>query len=555
MELQNLETLTNEAKIKFKEDYKNVEIKLHQEFKTQIESILSTKSESVFFLEYTSVITKDGSDKKIFLPNQWFCIAVYLVDYLRELIKYREILELINDDNGMPNREYWQFVKAQKGKQVIDTVIIEMLENYFADDIESLEYMKKFLTNYGWWKGKKSIDRNDYFVSPILNIPLLINDSQTYLSNIVYIYANDVDIFEEAKKLLEQSEDHDIPEQIRKNGKNLIVYGAPGTGKSRYVSDNYTDIVRVVFHSEYTYYDFIGTYKPTPLYKKNDDDNISLSTLDGNPFDHGEPLIDYSFVPGPFVTIIIEAFRNPTKMHTLLIEEINRANAAAVFGDMFQLLDRKTDGVSEYKINPSKDLSNYLNAYNDLKEIFITGFYLPTNLNIIATMNSADQGVFVLDSAFKRRWRYKYIPIIEEGFSHQDVRIQYAGQNYKWKHLLKCINNKLKDNKIEEDRLVGQYFINSNEILDHNIFTEKLFLYLWDDVLRHKRHRFFNEGLRTYSELVSAFNNSQDVLNIKESLDLLENDEISNENVDNDENIDDDVEDVDSVEDEVDIQN
>lgn len=519
MALQNLNQLSVQAKTRYTSSYRNREVKLHQGFKIAFENFLESKGNSINFLDHSAEITIGASHNKIFLPNQWFCIATFLAEYVKELIKYKEILDHIrsNGNHRLTNKRFWDTVKVQKGNEfnLIDEPLKSAIEEYFQDDTESMNFMKTFLTDYSWWNGSKTIDRADYYVSPVLNILGVVNVAQAYIADIIYSYATDDDLMDEAIKLLEVIESNPLIDDIVNGGKNLIVYGAPGTGKSRYVNDNYINITRVVFHSEYTYYDFVGTYKPTPLYRESDS---ILKTVDGNVFEHGEPVINYAFVPGPFISIILDALRNPSQMHTLLIEEINRANAAAVFGDMFQLLDRKNDGTSEYTITPTKELYNFLLSQRDLATYFENGLFLPPNLNIIATMNSADQGVFVLDSAFKRRWNFKYVPIIEDGFAHQDVLVSYAGRNIKWKYMLKCINNKLKDNRIEEDRLIGQYFINTDEILNPSFLTSKLFIYLWDDVLRHKRTAFFAEGLRTYSELISAYYDGQDVLNI---LDLI----------------------------------
>ncbi|WP_353095728.1 AAA family ATPase [Tissierella praeacuta] len=519
MDLFDLNQLAVQAKTRYASSYRNYEVKLHQGFKMAFENFLQNKGNSIIFLNYSAEITIGASHNKIFLPNQWFCIATFLAEFVKELIKYKETLDHIRAEgnHGLTNKSFWDAVKSQKGREsnLIDEPLKSAIEDYFQDDTESMNFMKKFLTDYSWWNGSKTIDRADYYVSPVLNILGVVNVAQAYIAEIIYSYATDDDLMSEAIKLLEEIENDALIDEIMSGGKNLIVYGAPGTGKSRYVNDNYVNITRVVFHSEYTYYDFVGTYKPIPLYKESDS---ILKTIDGNEFELGEPLINYSFVPGPFISIILNALRQPTQMHTLLIEEINRANAAAVFGDMFQLLDRKSDGTSEYTITPSKELYNYLLSQRDIATYFENGLFLPPNLNIIATMNSADQGVFVLDSAFKRRWNFKYIPIIEDLFAHQDALVPYAGRNIKWKYMLKCINDKLKDNRVEEDRLIGQYFINTDEILNSSFLTSKLFIYLWDDVLRHKRTAFFAEGLRTYSELISAYYDGQDVLNI---LDLI----------------------------------
>jgi hypothetical protein len=523
--LRNLNELSVEAKTRYTSNYNNKDVKLHNNFKKEFENYLQSKGDSIVYLDYSAEITIGASNNKIYLPNQWFCIATFLTDYVNELITYKNIINEIrinDEEHGLSNKDFWNFIKQQKDNpdNFIDEPLNDIIDDFFVEEDtyeNDCDYLKKFITDYGWWNGSKTIDRQDYYVSPVLNILGVVNVAQTYIATIVYAFASVDTLRYEADRLLSNIEQEVSVIETVQGGKNLIVYGAPGTGKSKYVNDTYTNITRVVFHPEYTYYDFVGTYKPSSLYKACDSE---ITTIQGESFNLGEPLIDYSFIPGPLISSIIKAIQTPDEMHTLLIEEINRANAAAVFGDMFQLLDRKGTGRSEYTITPSKDLYAYLMSKDELA-MFMRGLYIPSNLNIIATMNSADQGVYVLDSAFKRRWNFRYMAIIEEGYAHEDVLIPYAGNQVKWKKLLKSINEKLKNNRIEEDRLIGPYFINPTEIQTPSFITSKLFIYLWDDVLRHKRSTFFMEGVRTYSELISAYHSDQDVLGINEILSSL----------------------------------
>ena len=170
--------------------------------------------------------------------------------------------------------------------------------------------------------------------------------------------------------------------------RNIIYFGAPGTGKSYNLNkdkdtllENFKDnYERVTFHPDYSYANFVGTYKPVPENKS----------------------ITYRYVPGPFMRILKKAIENPNEPYLLIIEEINRANVAAVFGDIFQILDRNKENESVYPIDASEDMKTYLNQNKIL---------LPKNLFIWATMNSADQAVFPMDTAFKRRWDFRYFSI------------------------------------------------------------------------------------------------------------------------------------------------
>lgn len=267
-------------------------------------------------------------------------------------------------------------------------------------------------------------------------------------------------------------------ESYLKGGTNKIIYGAPGTGKSHSLG---TDAIRVTLHPEFTYYDFIGSLKP---YKEEGKD------------------LTYKFIPGPFLKALKIAYENPNEMHTLIIEELNRANTAAVFGDLFQLLDRDSDGWSEYSID-NDDILNYLNSELSIN---IDKIRIPSNLNIWATMNSSDQGVFVMDSAFKRRWEFDYMPISFEGVQRGKEFIQYRKQSITWENFVTQLNSYLTNIlEVSEDKLVGPYFLKSEEIKNPQKIANKLLIYLWDDVARHQRDELFSNKYKSFSDLMKAF--------------------------------------------------
>lgn len=288
--------------------------------------------------------------------------------------------------------------------------------------------------------------------------------------------------------------------------RNRILFGAPGTGKSfemkkdstiLFGNDNENDLERVTFHPDYSYANFVGTYKPVPY--KNEE---------------GEDAITYEYVPGPFMRILVKALQNSrtniSKPYLLIIEEINRANVAAVFGDVFQLLDRGENEVSEYSINTSKDMREFLakeenlgghpNLYEKIK--------LPDNLFIWATMNSADQGVFPMDTAFKRRWDFQYLGIND---NDEDIKGKYVtlgtgkyNREVEWNKLRMIINDTLSSStyKINEDKLLGPYFLSrkiivpkdGNEISSSDfikVFKNKVLMYLFEDAVKQKRNSLF----------------------------------------------------------------
>ncbi len=274
--------------------------------------------------------------------------------------------------------------------------------------------------------------------------------------------------------------------------RNRILFGAPGTGKSyvlKQQAEKYfkpENVERVTFHPEYSYFDFVGSYKPK---------------MEGE----GEAeRIKYRFVPGPFIRILIEALAYPEQDYLLVIEEINRARVAAVFGDVFQLLDRNAYGASEYGISPSEELKDHLKKA--LKEhskiVDIDKLQIPANLYIWATMNSADQGVYPMDTAFKRRWNFEYQGI-DEG--REKVSGTHADA---WHSLRENINMLLQEAGVNEDKQMGPFFMSPNELNCSAAdflaaFKNKVIMYLFEDAAKHKRDQVFRakaQGKR-YSEV------------------------------------------------------
>ncbi|MGL4848680.1 MAG: AAA family ATPase [Clostridium sp.] len=290
---------------------------------------------------------------------------------------------------------------------------------------------------------------------------------------------------------------------------NRIIFGAPGTGKS-YTLNKEKDVFgnqyeRVTFHPNYSYGQFVGVYKP-------------VSAEDG---------VGYKYVPGPFMRVLTKAMasnqRNDGGAYLLIVEEINRANVASVFGDVFQLLDRNSNGESEYEIETSEEMRKYLydELGGDISEY--EKIKIPNNMYIWATMNSADQGVFPMDTAFKRRWDFEYLGVDDNQDKIKDIRVQlgYDKHEVKWNDLRVAINEKLLNEcKANEDKLLGPYFL-SNSILeadDDNLikdnekflkaFKNKVIMYLFEDAVgRQKRNSFFEEcgDSIMYSKICSKF--------------------------------------------------
>lgn len=295
--------------------------------------------------------------------------------------------------------------------------------------------------------------------------------------------------------------------------RNRIVFGAPGTGKSHTLKKDCNTLLdgtsgsfeRVTFHPDYTYSQFVGCYKP-------------VTNAVGE--------IRYDFVPGPFMRVLVAALKsgrtNNPQPHLLLIEEINRAKVAAVFGEVFQLLDRADSGASEYDIHATEDIKKYLISELGKSPESIK---IPDNMFIWATMNSADQGVYPMDTAFKRRWNFEYIGIDDNDDEVGGVVELGTAPNNKdvnWNILRKAINDTLAVTYgINEDKLMGPYFL-SKQIFAYgedgrmlnpekfkSAFKSKVIMYLYEDAAKAIKHRLF-EGCDSskYSSVCAAFDTS-----------------------------------------------
>ncbi len=260
---------------------------------------------------------------------------------------------------------------------------------------------------------------------------------------------------------------------LDKEIKQIIYFGAPGTGKSHAIQDivDKDNCVRTTFHPDSDYSTFVGAYKPTM-----EKTGVIRSGKE-------ETKISYTFVPQAFLKAYIAAWTNPDVPYYLVIEEINRGNCAQIFGDLFQLLDRK-DGVSEYPIKADNDLCTYLTEQlpKGCEGIANEELKLPSNLYIYATMNTSDQSLFPIDSAFKRRWDWKYIPIND---GKEGWKISTGDYEYDWWSFLQKINSVIGTSTESVDKKLGYFFAKAEDkIISADKFVSKVIFYLYNDVFK-----------------------------------------------------------------------
>ena len=593
--------------------YEGKDFILPQLLKNEVKEI---NSNSITYNDYSAIIQTKGFQNgvlSIYLPNQWFYIASFFTDFYNELQKYkRYALKVFSKDR----------LKSLNGLSLTSDEESEIQKLSLEE--ESKINLKRFVTDYTWWSGAKTIDRGDFYVSPILNSARLVNASQTFVADLCAFLSDkpqlvsaiingenniesaellrqkaaatflkkamgitlkkdanfnrlevlnlynhttvqlkingfplgrdfdqlpnridDVDldvewIFDNKKYVLylewtpEMMEKSFFPvynkayqgvfrmekdsngeyvfyeEHLNKQSNRIsikyslqqIFYGAPGTGKSnsikREVDDQRLPNVRTTFHPDSDYSTFVGAYKPTsvevPLMTMVGTKALPVENADGTP--RTEKKIVYEFVPQAFLKAYTGAWKNQDKPFFLIIEEINRGNCAQIFGDLFQLLDRK-NGESEYPISPDEDIRKFLKtdkkygfaALTDeqkatIPEEILSGelLKLPKNLHIWATMNTSDQSLFPIDSAFKRRWDWQYMPIEDAGLNW---KIDVNDHEYDWYAFLQAINKEVLDLTHSEDKQLGYFFAKAeNNKIDAKTLVNKVYFYLWTDVFK-----------------------------------------------------------------------
>lgn len=369
---------------------------------------------------------------------------------------------------------------------------------------------------------------------------------------------------------------------LKTTGLQQIYYGAPGTGKSKTIKDLTfgESVIRTTFHPDSDYASFVGTYKPITeevtlrdCYGKKVIDEETNEVVK-------EEKIAYKFIPQAFLEAYVEAWKKlgSSKKQYLIIEEINRGNCAQIFGDLFQLLDRNEYGFSDYPIVADKDMQKYLEKEFEGWEITnkdeINQLYgeanmvnlimkgerlvLPSNLYIWATMNTSDQSLFPIDSAFKRRWDWKYVPIREGRDKETNAPLNWyintGDKQYKWWSFISKVNELIGSLTNSEDKKLGYFFCKAKDgEIDADLFVSKVIFYLWNDVF--KDYGFDDKDFQDEEGKILSFDRFYEDKNGKTNVDIA-NVELFLENLGvekasfNKKEEDDDVDDEDSIEEE-----
>lgn len=334
---------------------------------------------------------------------------------------------------------------------------------------------------------------------------------------------------------------------LKTTGLQQIYYGAPGTGKSKTIKDLTfgESVIRTTFHPDSDYASFVGTYKPITeevdlrdCYGKKviDDDTKEVVK---------EERIAYQFIPQAFLEAYVKAWKKlgSSKKQYLIIEEINRGNCAQIFGDLFQLLDRNEYGFSDYPIVADKDMQKYLEKIfagweitnkDEINQLYgeanmvnliMKGerLVLPSNLYIWATMNTSDQSLFPIDSAFKRRWDWKYVPIREGRDKATNAPLNWyintGDKQYKWWAFISKVNELIGSLTNSEDKKLGYFFCKAKDgEIDADLFVSKVIFYLWNDVF--KDYGFDDKDFQDEEGKILSFDRFYEDKNGKTNVDI-----------------------------------
>lgn len=458
-----------------------------------------------------------GSDNSKGMPTEW-------KQGLRAVAKFKDVKlgEKHNDDSSL-------------------TVSIGYI---FGVSIDKIDLIDNYATAYKHFSMLPLVGLNDYSNQTVREIDegprsdvgaLIAACGKASMTSLNDLFA----VYPELADLVRDSYD-DTNDGVRVNKealgisdkpRNWVFFGAPGTGKSyqlnKLAKDSFRreNITRVTSYPDYTYSQFVGCFKPVTRYKDSSDKPVSELAA----------YISYEFVPGPFLETYINAVQNPNENFLLIVEEINRANPAAVFGDVFQLLDRNDKGRSEYEVAVPREMRDHLaislseyatNAHiSDPVELLseqrrlemeAKRLSLPPNMYIWATMNSADQGVFPMDTAFKRRWDFRYMGIDEGenadvgGKALSEIEVPCGKRTVVWNRLRHAINEFMAsdDLRINEDKLLGPFFIAPSALTPErfpDVFKDKVLLYLYEDAGKTKRTKMFKREFNTYAKVCEAF--------------------------------------------------
>lgn len=405
----------------------------------------------------TEKIIENESLRKLIFESFKYLLTVF--DENKVLFNHSIKKSIINDSNyeGLMIPAFFgneNIIAFFKNKQTISSLSSAKTPRFFEENLTILNNKFSYFTTQWSSESNRKLNLNQFnkYLDKVSDSTLeIIKENSTYFL---------------VKK-------EDIV-SILHSPHNTIYFGSPGTGKSYKVNkilESFNGFYeRITFHPDYDNASLIGGYKP-------------VSDENGD--------IKYRFVPQVFTNIYVRAWEDLENAYFLAIEEINRGNCAEIFGEIFQLLDRN----SRYTVSPSNELKNYLiEQLGETHEGIKDGLKLPVNLSLLATMNTSDQSLFPMDSAFKRRWDWEYMPICYKEFDEEE-QLNYSfnflvkidkNSSFRWIDFIKAVNDRIKMNEnLGMDKCIGNYFIKpKNQEISLKEFINKAIFYLWNDVFK-----------------------------------------------------------------------
>jgi len=495
--LVDLSTVANECKAKYEKLENRGDLVLTDSFKSLLEKTLTDTLGGIVKVNNATTVIDNNS-----LPHSLLWFAHTYWEFYAGISEYDEAIKEIEEElkKSYPVKTIKDFLKKFPSKsngswdwnkklktEPLYQGFKGIVDTKFAQNTNNRKYLERFLSDFNWRHYNKQISRSDIIESAAKTVLLphgIIQANVAYLPKLISAFNSS----EELRTLFANMEETST-RPFKTGGKNIIFYGPPGTGKSAEIKRKIGDSPNVitVFHPDMQNSDFIGALKPA---------------VDGK---H----VTYKFSPGPFAKALLKAYEHPDEDVYLVIEELNRAPAMSVFGELFQLLDRKDSGASEYGVDfPSDEFREWL---DDKTSTVHEKIRLPSNLSIYASMNTADQGVYPLDTAFRRRWDDEYICIDWDRDDCPEIELYIVDvegieKETSWKLLGSAVNKVLLENNYPEDRLLGQWWINKKDVPKGvNTVPNKLLNYLWNDLLRHDeptRHEIFKSSIKSFSMLI-----------------------------------------------------
>jgi hypothetical protein len=434
----------------------------------------------------------NGSRRPLPVPHRLIILAALAAELTEALYKYRNLYSGIFSELLIKKEVFEPLFATGASEHSVQShpmwASIEAKIDALETDPASKANIKRFAWDNNWTGCSKGMGRlSDFYANPVCRAMGLNATNSSAAARASRDMVNDPKLAALKGDIIKVADGSYVPDPSDIKGSNKIYFGPPGTGKSFKARAEAKEgvFLRTLFHPEYTYSDFVGVYRPVV---GSDAISGKITSCAGESID--KPVNYFDFIAGPLINALCQAIKTPNQNVFLVIEEINRGDCSAIFGDIFQLLDRNMDGVSEYSIEVKPEIYRFFeNNGVDLSE-GDGRLCFPANFSLIATMNTSDQSLYPMDSAFKRRWQWISCPIeLSKAYDGKTILLKDPHESWDWAILLETINDFITADKME-DKQIGPWFIKptSEGLIDFDEFLNKCLFYLWHDVFRDEHN-------------------------------------------------------------------